>query len=220
MDAAGNALDASSKDGDDSLDPREAGTLLTRTERQARRGFTHETPLLSLAQALVILAIYGSIWLSVRGQHPYRGPSLGVIGYVDITVAVLILVCVAMYVRATAGVSGRSRHDERISAIPLVVSIIAVYVFDGALRYDGFSDAVVYGVFDAAAPWIVVGAVLAGLAAANEDWWKLGAALAVIVIGTGSSFAGPIDVWAVLAPAGCLLFVGQAWLRFTSSRRG
>jgi hypothetical protein len=41
----------------------------------------------------------------------------------------------------------------------------------------------------------------------------------VIVVGTGSAFAGPINVWAVLAPAGCLLFIGQAMLRFTSSRR-
>ncbi len=219
MDASGNALDAPSTDEDDSLDPRDAAILLKRTEQQARRGFNRETPLLSIAQALVILAIYGSIWLSVRSQHPYQGPSLGVIGYVYSTVAVLILVCVTMYVRATAGVSGRSRRDERISAIPLVVSIIGVYVFDGALRYDGFSNAVVYGVFDAAAPWIVVGAALAGLAAVSEDWWKLGGALAVIVIGTGSAFAGPNNVWAVLAAAGCLLLLGQALLRFSSARR-
>jgi hypothetical protein len=204
---------------DNPLDPQEAADLLKRAQRQAHRQFTHETPLLSLAQAFVMLTVYGSIWLSVRGQHPYRGPSLGVVGYVYITVAVLILVCVASYTRATAGIRGRSRRDERIAAIPLLASIVGVYVFVGALRYDGFSNAIVYGVVDAAAPWIVVGAVLAGLAAAKEDWWKMGAALAVILIGTGSSFAGPIDVWAVLATCGCLIFLGQAVLRFKWSRQ-
>jgi hypothetical protein len=68
---------------------------------------------------------------------------------------------------------------ERITAVPLIASVIGVYVFDGALKYNGFSPAIVYGVFDAAAPWLVVGAVLAALDASNEDWWKLGAAVAV-----------------------------------------
>jgi hypothetical protein len=210
---------ATATDGDDPLDPREAAVLLETTQRKARRQLTNETPLLSLVSALVLLVVYGSIWLSVRGQHPYRGPSLGVVGWVYIVVAVSSLVAVSMYVRATAGVSGRSRREERITAIPLLASVIGVYVFDGALRYDGFSYAIVYGVFDAAAPWLVIGAVMAGLAAAKEDWWKLCAALAVIVIGAGTAFAGPINAWGILALFGCLLFLGQAALRFQWSHR-
>lgn len=205
---------------EDLLDPREAARLLHVTQREARRRFTHQTPLLSLANALTMLVIYGAIWSSSRGHHPYRGPSLGVIGVVYIVVAVMVVVSVSMYVRATAGVSGPSRREERILAIPLLVSIVGVYVFDGALKYDGFDVAIVYGVFDAAGPWLVVGAVLAGLAAAQEDWWKLGAAIAVIAIGVGSAFAGSVDVWGVLAVSGCVLFLGQAGLRFVWSRRG
>lgn len=142
------------------------------------------------------------------------------IGAVYILVAVIIVVSVTIYVRARTGISGPSRREERITAIPLIASIVGVYVFDGALKYDGFSVAIVYGVFDAAAPWLVVGAVLAGLGAAKEDWWKLGAGIVVIAIGVGSVFAGPVNVWGVLAVSGCLLFLGQAVLRFIWSRPG
>jgi uncharacterized membrane protein len=180
--------------------------------------FTHQTPLLSLANALTMLLIYGAIWSSSRGQHPYRGPSLGVVGLVYVMVAVIIVVSVSLYVRATAGVSGRSRREGWVTAVPVLAAILGVYVFDGALHYDGFSAALVYGVFDAAAPWVVVGAVLASLGAAKEDWWKVAAAVAVIAIGAGSAFAGPADVWGVLAVSGCLLFLTQAVLRFIWSR--
>jgi hypothetical protein len=220
MDSARDVNEAIPTEGDDSLDPHEAASLMQETQRRAQRQFTHQTPLLSMANALTMLAVYGAIWSSSRGHHPYRGPTLGAIGVVYIVVAAIIVVSVTMYVRANAGISGPSRHEERITAIPLVASIVGVYVFDGALKYDGFSPAIVYGVFDAAAPWLVVGAVLAALAASKEDWWKLGAAVAVIAIGAGSVFAGPVNVWGVLAVCGCLLFLGQAVLRFLWSRPG
>ncbi len=214
MNAEGHANESPSTDGEDSLSPREAADLLERSQREARRKLTSDTPLLSVFSALVVLAIYGAIWSSSRGQHPYTGPSLDVIGLVYILVAVAALASVSVYVRATAGVSGRSRHEARTVAIPFVFAIVGVYVFDGALRYDGFSPAVVYGVFDAAAPWLVVGAVLAGHAAAKEDWWKLAGAIAMIGAAAGSAFAGPANVWGVLAVCGCLLLLAQGVLRF------
>jgi hypothetical protein len=218
MNSAPTADETTSHEGDVPLDPREAAGLLQKTQQEAKRQLTHQTPLLSLANALTILVIYGAIWSSSRDDHPYRGPSLGVTGIVYITVTVIIVVSVSLYLRTTAGVSGSSRRQDRITAIPVFASIAGVYVFDGALKYDGFSVAIVYGVFDAAAPWVVVGAVLAGVAAAKEDWWKLGAAIVVIATGASSAFAGPANAWGVLAVSGCLLFLGQAVLRFIWSR--
>ncbi len=218
MNIEGNANEITPIKGEDSLSPREAAGLLERTQREARRKLTSDTPLLSVFSALVVLAIYGAIWSSSRGQHPYQGPSLNVVGLVYILVAVAALASVSVYVRATAGVSGRSRREARTMAIPSVFAIVGVYVFDGALRYDGFSPAVVYGVFDAAAPWLVVGAVLAGHAAAKEDWWKLAGAIAMIVAAAGSAFAGPANVWGVLAVCGCLLLLAQGVLRFRWQR--
>jgi hypothetical protein len=220
MNAERNVNESTQTDGDDFLDPREAAGLLERTQREAQRKLTSDKPVLSLFSALVVLAIYGAIWSSSRGHHPYRGPSLNVIGLVYILVAVAALVSVSVYFRATAGVSGRSRQEARTMAIPVVFAIVGVYVFDGALKYDGFSASIVYGVFDAAAPWLVVGAVMAGHAAAKEDWWKLAGAIAMIVVGSGSAFAGPANVWGVLAVCGCLLLLAQGVLRFRWERAG
>ena len=85
-----------------------------------------DKPLLSVFSALVVLATYGAIWSSSRGHHPYRGPSLDVVGLVYILVAVSALVTVAVYLRATAGVTGRSRQDARAMAIPVVVAMFGV----------------------------------------------------------------------------------------------
>ena len=207
-------------DEDDRLDPHEAARLLERSRLDAHRQLTSDKPVLSVFSAFVVLAIYGSIWSSSRGHHPYSGPSLTVVGLVYILVAVAALVSASVYLRATAGVSGRSRREARILAIPFVVAVVGVYVFDGALKYDGFSPSIVSGVFDAAAPWLVVGAVLAGHAAAREDWWKVAGGVAMMVVAAGGAFAGPANVWGVLGVSGCLLLLAQGVLRFRWQQSG
>ena len=220
MNAQRSGNETTPTDDDGWLDPHEAAALLERTQREAQRKLSSDTPLLSVFSALVVLAIYGSIWSSSRGHHPYRGPSIDVVGLVYILIAVSAFVSLSVYVRATAGVSGRSRRDARSMAIPVVFAVVGVYVFDGALKYDGFSPSIVYGVFDAAAPWLVVGAVLAGYAAAKEDWWKLAGAIAMVVVSASSAFAGPANVWGVLGVCGGLLLLAQGVLRFRWARRG
>src|ERR1700730_9586761 len=59
------------------FDPRAAATLLKQTTKRAQRQFQLPSPVVSLIQAAAVLGAYGAIWLSVRGQHPYSGPSLG-----------------------------------------------------------------------------------------------------------------------------------------------
>lgn len=203
---------------DTTLDPSGAAALLDRTGRSARRQLNARPPLLSLVSAVVVLVVYGVLWSSVRGQHPYRGPSLDVVGIIYLVVAIGALVGIGTYVRATSGVSGRSQRTDRILAIPMGAAIVGFYVFLGALKYDGFSNAVVYGVVDAAGPWLVVGGVLAGMAAAQEDWWKLGGGIVMVAVAAGAAFAGPINVWGVLALAGCVLLLAQAAVRFAGAR--
>lgn len=85
--------------------------------------------------------------------------------------------------------SGPSRREDRLLAIPVVLAIVGFYTSLGALEHDGYSRAAVYGV----------------VAAAQEDWWKLAGGLAMVVVGAGVAFAGPIGVWGIRAVAGCLL---------------
>jgi hypothetical protein len=199
------------------FDPRAAARLLEQTRRRAQGQFEFPSPLLTLIQAVAVLAAYGAIWLSVRGQNPYSGPSLGALAALYAFVAVASIAAIWEGRRASAGVTHRSSRQQWARAIPLVAAFLAVYVLMGALRFDGFSYAIVYGIMPAAGPLIVVGAAMAGYAAAREEWQVLGVAVAVVAVGAGSAFAGPVGVWGV---AGVALFavlvcraIVQAWLR-------
>jgi hypothetical protein len=199
------------------LDPRAAVTLLEQTTRRAKRQFEFPSALLSLIQAAAVLAAYGAVWLSVRGQDPYTGPSLTAIAELYVFVTVAVIAATWDVRRATAGVSGRSSRQRWIRALALVPAFLCVYVLMGALRYDGFSTAIVYGIIPAAGPLIVVGAVLAGDAGAREDLPMLGVAVAVIAVGAGSAFAGPSGVWGVAGVGICAVVlcraIVQVWLR-------
>jgi hypothetical protein len=199
------------------FDPRAAATLIEQTKRQAQRQFDLRPPLLTLLRAAVILAAYGAVWLSVRGQHPYKGPNGAALAAVYGAVVIVIVVSAAVMRRATSGVGGQSRRQRGAYGAAFGTAWIAVSVFQGALYHVGASHAIVYGVFPAAAPLLVLGAAVAGMAAAREDWRTLGGAIAVIALGTGSAFAGPAGVWGVIAVGGCVIAVGyavyQVWQR-------
>src|SRR5437588_8862780 len=156
------------------FDPRAAAALLKQTTRRAQRQFEFPSPLLSLIQAAALLAAYGAVWLSVRGQNPYSGPSGSALVELYAFVAVAAVAVGLDARRARAGVSGRSSQQGWMRAIPFMAAFLVVYVLMGALRFDGFSTAIVYGIIPAAGPLITVGAAAAGYAAARNDWQMLG----------------------------------------------
>jgi len=191
-------------DGDE-LDPREAAQLLAQTERDARRQFDLSPLWINAVMGAVILVAYGALWLSTRGQHPYKGPSLGVVALVYTAVAVALAVSVKVYRRATAGVSGPAVRQQQAEGVAILVSfVLGSPVLQSALRHYGAGNAIVYGVIPAAAPLIVVGTTALGIAASKTDWPRFGAALAVVVAGVVAAFAGPSGAWLV---AGIGLFI-------------
>ena len=195
---------------DDPFDPHEAADLLATTRRDARQSFESRTPLICAVSAVVVLAVYGTLWLSVRDQHPYVGSSRTAIGVAYGIVAVAVVMSLMARRRAFLGVTGRSRHEEAIAGLAVGVPWIAVYVFDGALKADGFGNAIVYGVFDAAGPWLVVGTALAALAAGREQWGGLVTGLMIVVVGTAAAFFGPAGSWGLLGVAGFIGLVALA----------
>jgi hypothetical protein len=199
------------------FDPRAAATILEQTTRRARRQFEFPSLLLIAIQAVALLAASGAVWLSVRWQNPYSGPSGAALVALYAFVAVAAVAVGLDARRATAGVSGLSSRQRWIRAIPMVAAFLSVYVLMGALRYDGFSTAIVYGIVPAAAPLITVGAAAAGDAAARDDWPVVGFTIAVVAVGAGSAFAGPAGVWLVAGVGLCAVLVCRAivqvWLR-------
>jgi hypothetical protein len=206
--------------GEGAMDPREAATLLEQTRREAQRKFDLSSPLLSVLGAGVVLVALGAVWLSVRGQHPYKGPTAA-----GLLVMYGILVCwigvvVTFRRRATAGLSGRSIRQQRAYGAAVLTALVGVSVFQGVLKHDGVSLAIVYGIYPVTAQLIALGAVGAAIAAAREEWPGFGVGIAVALVATGSAFAGPRGVWLSDGIGCCVVVLGyaaaQAWMRRAS----
>lgn len=217
MNSADDAAEITTGGEGGGLNPREAARLLAQTQRQAQRGLDFRTPWLSLLAAAAALLALGAVWLSVRAQHPYKGPTAaGLLGLYAV-VAIRIGAVLYTYHRATAGVSGRSLRQRRAEGAALAVGLIAVYVLMGALADAGASDGVVYGVYVVTATLVVLGAFWSARSAVREDWPGFGSAIAIVLVATGSAFAGPRGVWLSDGVGLCVVFLGlaavQAWLR-------
>lgn len=197
------------------LDPGEAARLLARTQRQAQRELDFRSPWLSLLAAAAALVAFGSVWLSVRGQHPYKYPTI--VGLLGLYAVLAIRIGSVLYAhrRATAGVSGRSVRQTRGEGVALAVALIAVYVIMGALANAGASDGVVYGVYVATATMLVLGTFWAARSAIREDWQELGLSIAIMLVAAGSAFAGPRGVWLSNGVGLCVVLLAysavQAW---------
>jgi hypothetical protein len=208
--------DATTDEEGGNLDPREAQRLLERSTRQARRGLDFRSPWLSLLAAAVALVAFGAVWLSVRGQHPYKGPTPAVLVVLYAVVLIRIASVAFAHRRARAGVSGRSVRQRNAEGAALALALVAVYVFMAALATNGASDGVVYGVYVGTATLIVLGTFWAARSAVREDWPEFGLSIAIMLVAAGSAFAGPRGVWLSDGVGLCVALLGysalQAWL--------
>jgi hypothetical protein len=200
------------------FDPQQAAALLDQTTQQTRRLVEPAQPWLLVIRAVLVLAVCGAVWLSVRGQHPYQHPTAAVIPFA-VTFGVLNLIAtVAVARRATAGVSGRSRLSRAEIAV-LAVIWAGAFAVMGALAGAGVSDAVVYGWYPIAVPLIAAGLAWAGMMAARANWRPCGTGLAVAAVGAAALAAGPAGAWAVAGVGLCLVLLGSAAVIVWQQRR-
>ena len=187
------------------FDPREAAALLDQTRRQARRQFQPDQPWLLAIRAVLVLAALGTVWLSVRGQHPYQGPGGSALLIVAAFVIINYTATVAVRRRATAGVSGKSRFTPAEIAI-LAAAWIAPGVVMVALgvTWDSQSGYLL------TVPLIVAGLAFAALMALRADWLSCGTGLAVAVTGAAGAAVGQAGAWAVTGVGLCLTLLGSA----------
>jgi hypothetical protein len=151
------------------------------------------------------------LWLSVRHQHPYSGPTGTGLGVLYGVLAVWIVFLVSVTHRARSGVGGRSTQQRKLEGLVFGSIWICVYVFQGALHHANPAHAIAYGVYPAVAPLIVVGAAAAGYEAARQNRSRAAFAGAAVVLGAFAAFAGPADVWGVVGIGlAVLLLIGTA----------
>jgi hypothetical protein len=117
-------IDEGVTEDEEPFDPREAAKVLTDAGRQAKREFSPTPTLITLGMAAIILGAYIAMWLSTRDQHPYTGPSPGVVDLVYAAVAVTIALSAMCYRRATAGVSGPSVRQGKLEGVAIGISYL------------------------------------------------------------------------------------------------
>jgi hypothetical protein len=203
-DTVNHASDTTAAGNGGTLGPEQAAALLDQTTQQARRKFQPSPPWLLVTRAVMVLAALGAIWLSVRGQHPYRGPTAADTPVLLAFIVVNFAATVAVRRHATAGVSGRSRFSQGEITV-LVLAIVAAVVAMAGLGAAGV-DFATYPT----SVLVIPGLAWTVLMAARANWRGLATGLAIVVIGIVGAFAGPAGAWAVAAVGLCVMLLGSA----------
>ena len=197
-----------------SFDPQQAAALLGHTTQKARRQLEPSPPWLLATRAVAVLAALGAIWLSVRGQHPYQGPTAADSPILIAFIVLNFAATVAVRERALAGVRGGTRLRPAEITI-MVAAFAAVPVLMWALAANGVSFA-----WYPTTVLIVPGLAWAAVMAARAGWRGCGTGLAVAVVGAVGAFAGPAGAWAVAGVGLCAVLLGNAAAVAWRQRRG
>jgi uncharacterized membrane protein (DUF485 family) len=199
------------------LDPQEAAALLDQTTQQARRRFEPSPPMLNVFRAFVVLVAFGGLWLSVRGQHPYAGPKPWALAITYGLVGIVIAWTARAHKRSGEGVSGPAKRARDIGMAVLLVGWVLVYVFEAAFYKTGAS--IIYGIYPATAPFLIVGLAAAAWAAGREEWPLTATMLGVAIVAAFAALAGPVYCWLIMGIGLCLAMVGNAAFGFRQQRR-
>lgn len=196
--------------------PQQPPRLLTRIGRQAQRMLDGPPWLDSVLRAAVFLAGYGTIWLLVRGQHPYRGPNTAVLAGIFIAVIIATTAMVESLRPPSAGWAHKQK-DVRAAVLP---AYLGTGLLIRALDHGGAGRWLIYGVLPATAPLLVVACAWAGAAAARGEWLDYGLCVGLAAAATTGAFFGPAGVWAITGIGCAVVFLGHGAAREMVRHRG
>jgi len=185
------------------MDVQSAAAIMREAHQRARRELRARRPVLFAAWGLVVLIGYGAMWLSVRGQHPFHGPTVPAV----VTLVALFLVAAVLTAwlvdRASTGVGGPSVLQRGSFVLALAAGGFALSIFTHVVANAG-ADRPLVTLIGAAAPLLVVGVVFVASCAVNGmlDWPRLALGLWLLAVAAEGGWAGPVTYLAVIALAG------------------
>ncbi len=195
------------------MEPHEAARLLAQTQAHARRSLDFRAPWVSLVAAVVALASFGIVWLNVRNQHPFTGPSPASLVVFYALIALRIATVIYAYARARTGVRGRSVNVQRDEAVVMIGILLVCYVaLIGIANNSGSHGAGFYWSLFLNGNLIATAAVWAGRSAIHKSWHQVALAAAVALIAALAAIAGPRGMWLVNGVGLCLLLLAEAAL--------
>lgn len=203
--------DTATADNGGPFDPQQAAALLDHTSQRARRQLQPSPAWLLATRGVLVLAALGAVWFTVRGQHPYQGPTAADIPVLAGFIVINFAATVGVRERALAGVRGRSRLRPAEIAI-LAAAWASVPVLIIALAAAGASIA-----HYPTTVLITPGLAWAAISAARANWPSFGTGAAVTVIGVAGAFAGSVGAWAVGAVGLCAVMLGRAVISWRQS---
>ena len=183
------------------MDLQQASAIMQEARDRARRALVVKRPVLLAVWGTAWIVSDGVIWLSVRGQRPYNGPTPAALATLTMVIAAATVFAVIYIGRAGSGVGGLSVLQRRILLLSYLGGYVALFTLEAAIDHAGASRAVL-AVYGAAAPILLVALIVAAGAAVFLDWSLLSLGLWLLAVAAGSGFAGPVTVWAVSALAG------------------
>jgi hypothetical protein len=197
---------------EDRLGPQEAARLLAQTQAQARRSLDFRAPWVSLVAAIVVLAGFAIVWLDVRDQHPFTGPSPASLAVFYALIAVRLATVIYSYARARAGVGGRSVELQRNEAVALGATLLASYLVLMAIATSAHHSAGFDWSLFLNGTLIALAAIWAGRCAIHKRWQDVALAVPVGLIAAAGAIAGPRGMWLVDGAGLCVLLLGTAAL--------
>src|SRR5215469_8296297 len=199
---------------DEELDPRRAAAIMQEARERALHELRARYPLVFVTWGLVLMIGYGTMWLSVLGQHPYAGPAPWSLVVLTLLLAAGAVTTVIIVGRPLTGVGGTPAAQRRVHYLALTAGIVGVFALEGALAHAGASNSLL-GVYGAVAPMLVTGVVYTASPALWQDWSTRALGAWLVVVAASSAYAGPVGVWGIAG-----LLAGVGFLAAAVVRRG
>jgi hypothetical protein len=185
---------------DQDMSVQEAAAVVQDARARARKELVISAPLVYTAWGLVWLIGYGAMWLSVRGQHPYSGPSGVSIAAVFVLAGFAVAAVLVIASRAAAGIDGRSARYRRIIGATWATGYLILLLLQAAISSSVSTRTLAFVGF--ASPVLLAGLtyILASALGRNRPAFALGAWL--VIVGASCAWLAPAAILATCALAG------------------
>jgi hypothetical protein len=190
----------------DTFSPQQAAALLDEATWEARRKLVANPPWVLVTRGVLVLAACGAVWLSVRGQNPYTGPTNADIPILIAFIVLNAALAVSFRRRAGAGVRGPSRLRPAEIAIATLAWVAAAALLVG-LAAAGLS----YRLYPTTL-LIIPGLTWAILMMLRKNWREVYSGASVTVVGALGLLATPAGAWLVAGVGLCAALSGGAAL--------
>jgi hypothetical protein len=196
---------------DQHMSVQEAAAVVEDARARARRELVICAPLVYAAWGLTLLLGYGAMWLSVRGQHPYTGPSGGSIAVVLALAALAVAAVVVIVSKTVAGIDGRSARLRSIILRTYATGYLILLCVQVAIK--GSVSARTFAFVAFAGPLLLAGLtyVLASAVGLDRTAFALGAWL--VIVGVSCAWRAPAAILATCALAGGGAFLLMAVIK-------